>query len=89
MSYYQIKEKNILRDTYKRHDISDYIWTKIEPFLPGRKGSVGKPARDNRRFIDGVLWILRTGAPWRDLPIYYGKWSNAHRRFCRWRDRGI
>ena len=46
-------------------------------------------AQDNRRFINGVFWILRTGAPWRDLPPSYGKWSTVHQRFCRWRDNGI
>ena len=44
---------------------------------------------DNRRFIDAVCWVLRTGAPWRDLPPDYGDWKNTHRRFCRWRDRGV
>ena len=74
---------------YKRHDISDGIWMKIKKHLPGRAGTVGKPAKDNRRFINGVLWVLRTGAPWRDLPEYYGSWNNVQRRFCRWRDRGV
>jgi len=46
-------------------------------------------ARDNRRFINAVMWIFRTGAPWRDLPPRYGDWKNTHRRFCRWRDRGV
>ena len=44
---------------------------------------------DNRRFINAVFWILRTGAPWRDLPSEYGGWKNTHRRYCRWRDKGI
>ena len=77
------------RKVQTRHDISDEMWGKIEPYLPGRKGSVGNPAKNNREFINGVLWILRTGAPWRDLPSEYGNWNNVHRRFCRWRDRGI
>ena len=72
-----------------RHDISDEFWAKIEPQLPGRKGSWGRAAEDNRRFINAVFWILRTGAPWRDLPAEYGDWKNTHRRFCRWRDSGI
>jgi transposase len=46
-------------------------------------------AEDNRRFVNAVLWIARTGAPWRDLPPGYGGWSNTHRRFIRWRDRGV
>jgi len=74
---------------HRRHDISDGIWEKLEPHLPGNRGTVGRPATDNRQFINGVLWILRTGAPWRDLPPDYGDWKNTHRRFTRWRDRGV
>ena len=60
----------------------------LEPLLPGRPGSWGGLAEDNRRFLNAVSWILRTGAPWRDLPPDYGHWKNTHRRFCRWRDHG-
>jgi transposase len=74
---------------YRRHDISDEVWTLLEPHLPGREGVWDGKARDNRQFINAVFWILRTGAPWRDLPSSYGDWKNTHRRFCRWRDRGI
>ena len=74
---------------YRRHDISDRVWDLLKMHLPGRKGSTGRPAKDNRQFINGVFWILRTGAPWRDLPPDYGDWKNTHRRFCRWRDRGV
>lgn len=74
---------------HRRHDISDEVWTLLEPHLPGREGLWGGLARDNRRFINAVFWILRTGAPWRDLPSDYGDWKNVHRRFCRWRDKGI
>jgi transposase len=73
---------------YERHDISDEAWVLLEPHLPGRKGSWGGVARDNRQFINAVFWILRTGAPWRDLPPSYGDWKNTQRRFCRWRDKG-
>lgn len=72
-----------------RHDISDELWAKIEPLLPGRPGQWGGIARDNRKFVNAVLWIMRTGAPWRDLPPAYGGWSNTHRRFIRWRDKGV
>lgn len=61
----------------------------MEPHLPGRAGIWGGIAKDNRRFINAVFWILRTGAPWRDLPPDYGDWKNTHRRFCCWRDKGI
>jgi len=85
---FTIKELK-MPDTHRRHDISDETWKILEPYLPGRKGTWGGNARDNRLFINAVFWILRTGAPWRDLPPDYGKWSNVHRRFCRWRDRGV
>lgn len=74
---------------YHRHDLSDEAWERLERKLPGRRGMWGGIAQDNRRFINGVFWILRTGAPWRDLPPDYGDWKNTHRRFCRWRDKGI
>lgn len=74
---------------YRRHDISDETWALLEPHLPGREGVWGGIAKDNRLFINAVFWILRTGAPWRDLPPGYGGWSNTHRRFIRWRDKGV
>ncbi len=73
----------------RRHDISDVMWEKLSPYLTGQRGQHGGIAHDNRRFINGVLWILRTGAPWRDLPSCYGDWKNTHRRFTRWRDKGL
>lgn len=69
------------------HDIADHAWEIIDPHLPGRKGAWGGVARDSRKFVDAVVWILRTGAPWRDLPKEYGDWINTHRRFSRWRDK--
>jgi transposase len=77
-----------MQSAHRRHDISDRIWELLEPRLLGRKGTQGGNARDNRQFINAVFWILRTGAPWRDLPPDYGDWKNTHRRFCRWRDKG-
>ena len=74
---------------YHRHDLTDRQWELLAPHLPGGPGKVGKPAHDNRRFINALQWILRTGAPWRDLPTDYGDWKNTHRRFSRWRDRGV
>jgi len=83
------KKENGLMDIQKRHDISDEMWAKISPILPGQKGQWGGVAHNNRRFINAVFWILRTGAPWRDLPTSYGKWGTVHQRFRRWRDKGI
>ena len=56
---------------YHRHDISDRAWQILEPRLPGGPGKVGRPAQNNRRFINAVFWVLRTGALWRDLPPAY------------------
>ena len=57
----------------QRHDMSDKVWNLLKPHLPGQRGQWGGIAKDNRRFLNGVFWILRTGAPWRDLPPCYGK----------------
>lgn len=75
--------------TLRRYELTDEQWAKIEMLLPGRKGTVGSPAKDNRRFINAVMWIARSGAPWRDLPERYGDWKNTHRRFSRWASRGV
>lgn len=69
--------------------ISDQVWELLKMHLPGAEGSRGGQARDNRVFLNAVFWILHTGSPWRDLPAKYGDWKNTHRRFCRWRDKGI
>ncbi len=75
--------------SHRRDDLSDRVWDCLKSHLPGEQGKVGRPAFDNRLFLNAVFWILRTGAPWRDLPPDYGDWKNTHRRFCRWRDRGV
>ena len=72
-----------------RHDISDRTRALLEPHLPGRQGAWGGIAEDNRTYIDAVFWMMRTGAPWPDLPPDYCDWSNTHRRFIRWHDKGI
>jgi transposase len=72
-----------------RHAISDEDWGRIEDLLPGRRGTRGRTARDNRLFVDAVLWIGKTGAPWRDLPDRFGNWNSNFRRFDRWSRRGV
>ncbi len=72
-----------------RHDLSDEKWLLLKPHLPGSKGNRGMRGYDNRLFLNAVLWKLRTGCPWRDLPPCYGGWKNTNRRFCRWRDKGV
>jgi transposase len=75
--------------SYYRHDITDEAWALIEPHTIGNKGTWGGNAKDTRLFINAFFWILRTGAPWRDLPPDYGNWNTVQRRFCRWRNKGI
>jgi transposase len=73
----------------RRHALTDEQFERIEHLLPGSKEHVGVTAKDNRAFIDGVIWIFKTGAPWRDLPERYGHWKNVHRRFSRWSSTGV
>lgn len=87
--YSIFNKETAMQLAHSRHDISDRTWSLLEPHLPGKKGDWGGTAVDNRLFINAVFWILRTGAPWRDLPMEYGDWKNTHRRFSRWRDKGI
>ena len=74
---------------YHRHDISDRAGQILEPRLPGGKGKVGRPAANNHRCSNAVFWVVRTGAPWRDLPPDYGDWNNTHRRLIRWRSKNV
>ena len=74
---------------YHRHDISDNVWELLEPQLPGERGQWGGIAQDNRRFLNAVCWILRTGSPWRDLPPDYGKLGTVHQRYIRWCRKGV
>jgi len=71
-----------------RHAISDADFARIEHLLPGRPGQHGGVARDNRRFLDAVLWVARTGAAWADLPERLGNGNSQWRRFDRWAARG-
>lgn len=72
-----------------RHAISDADWDRIKDLLPGRPGQHGGVAKDNRLFIDAILWIGKTGAPWRDLPERFGDWNNTWKRFDRWATKGV
>nr|WP_324256038.1 IS5 family transposase [Niveibacterium sp. 24ML] len=72
-----------------RSVLSDRQWKKIEGFLPGKAGDRGRTAADNRKFVEAVLWIARTGSPWRDLPTQLGNWHSTYVRFARWRDAGL
>ncbi len=69
--------------------LSDEVWKKIRDILPGKEGDRGRTASNNRWFLEAVLWIARTGSPWRDLPAEFGRWHTVYIRFSRWRSKGI
>lgn len=73
----------------KRYELSEGQWQRIEPLLPGKAGDRGRSGADNRLFVNGCLWVLRSGAHWCDLPERYGKWKTVHRRFSRWCHAGV
>jgi len=73
----------------KRYELSDRQWERVKDLLPGKIGDPGRSGRDNRQFVNGVLWVLRSGARWYDLPERYGKWKSVHTRFSRWAKAGV
>ena len=73
----------------KRFVITNRSWAVIEPLLPGTTRDRGVTAKNNRLFLEGVLWKVRVGAPWRDLPTGFGEWNSVFRRFRRWAQRGV
>lgn len=72
-----------------RSVLSDRKWALVAPHCPGKEGDQGCSGRDNRRFIEAVFWVVRTGAQWRDLPAFYGNWNSVHKRFRRWVKKGV
>lgn len=76
----------VIRD---RFVISDAAWERVAPILPGKSGDRGVTAKDNRRFLEAVLWRVRTGLPWRDLPADFGNWNSVFQRFRRWVHAGV
>jgi transposase len=73
----------------RRHELSDAHWDAIRDLLPGKNGDPGATAKDNRLFVNAVLWIAKTGAPWRDLPERFGNWNSVFQRFNRWCKTGV
>ena len=73
----------------RRYELKDADWTRLAPLLPGKVGDAGRSAADNRLFVNAVLWIARSGAPWRDLPERFGPWNSVYRRFRRWAQKGV
>jgi transposase len=72
-----------------RNRLTDAEWAIFAPFLTQQLAQGGRPPKDHRRTLDGIFWITRTGAPWRDLPEELGKWNSVHRQFRRWTTSGV
>ena len=70
-----------------RYDLTDFEWSVIKPLLPNKPRGV--PRVDDRRVLSGIFWVLRSGAPWRDLPERYGPYTTCYNRFVRWRKAGV
>jgi len=76
--------------TRRRYEVSDNEWERVKSLLPSeRTGKPGRPSGDNRTALNGILWIARSGAPWRDLPERYGSWSTLYDKFARWSEAGV
>ena len=69
--------------------LTDEQWARIEPELPGPTKKGGRPPKPHRPMVEAMVWILRTGAPWRDLPSAYGPWESVYTRFSRWSQSGV
>ncbi len=72
-----------------RHALTDEQWELIEPLIPASTAKTGRPPKDRRLMLDGIFWVLATGAPWRDLPERFGPFQNVHRYFSNWRKAGV
>src|SRR5688572_10203540 len=73
----------------RRHELTDEEWARLAPLLPPEQGRMGRPSHAHRLIVNGILWRLGTGAPWRDLPERYGPWQTVYTRFRRWRLAGV
>lgn len=69
--------------------LRDDQYERIAAMLPGKPGDPGRSAKDNRLFVEAVLWVARTGSPWRDLPDEFGEWNSVYQRFARWSNKGV
>ena len=73
----------------KRHELTDEQYALVGPLLPSRGKKTGRRAKDPRTMLNGMLWILQTGAPWRDLPERFGPWQTVYDDFSRWQKEGV
>jgi transposase len=70
-------------------ELTDAQWAALQPLLPPQRPTTGRPNKDHRLILEAIIWLDRTGAPWRDLPSEYGPWKTVASRFYRWRRQGV
>ena len=70
-------------------ELSDAQWAALAPLLPPQRPAIGRPSNDHRQVVEAMVWLARTGSPWRDLPGEYGSWKTVASRFYRWRQQGV
>jgi len=75
--------------TLPRGEVSDAEWERVRPLLPPQKPHTGRPRHEHRTVLGGILWVLRTAAPWREMPARFGKWDTAYARYRLWRKQGL
>jgi transposase len=73
----------------RRHEVTDVEWEFLDPLIPRSAAKTGRKPKDRRTMLNGMMWILRTGAPWRDLPERYGPWQTVYDYYTSWRDAGV
>jgi transposase len=73
----------------EERELTDARWAVLEPLLPPQRPATGRPNKDRRQILEAIVWLLRTGAPWRDLPDSFGPWRTVASRFCRWLRQGV
>ena len=79
-----------MKTQQRRYELTDQEWERIASFFPCRvDGMAGRPYNDIRTTVNGIVWIVRSGAPWRDLPERYGKWNTIYKCFAKWQEQGI
>ncbi len=83
---FEVKEMTAQR----RYELSDNEWEQLKKYFPEREaGQLGRPRSSDRQLLNGVLWVLRSGAAWRDVPERYGPWSTIYNRFVQWQESGL
>ena len=78
-----------MEEMVRRHELQDSEWELIRDIVAPRRAGKGRRIEDPRRLLNGMMWILRTGAPWRDLPRRYGPWQTVYHHFSAWRREGV